>query len=101
MATFRPLLRTILGKAKFSTGNNLDETSSGGTLPISGPFARNGSQKDLMSDSWSPMTTEDAGSPPSLDYNNEVPHLSSNVTKSTKLPPFITNPRATFRPFGG
>jgi hypothetical protein len=101
MATFRPLLRTVLGKAKFLTEYNINGTSSGGTLPVSGSFARSGSQKDLMKDTWSPMTIGDSGSPPSIDYNNEVPPLSSNVTKSTKLPSFIKNPWVTLKPSGG
>jgi len=79
MATFRPLLRIILGKAKFSTSYNLNGTSSGGTLPASGPPVHSGSQKDLIRDTWSPMTIDDTGSPSSHEGNHQKQPTPSNV----------------------
>lgn len=98
IATFRPLLRIIFGKAKSSTGYNVNGTPSGGELPVLGPSARSSSQKDLMRDTWPPITFDDAGLLPLLDSNNESAQLSSNATKANKLPSFITKPCATLKP---
>jgi hypothetical protein len=71
MATFRPLLRIILGKARLPIGYNINGTSSRGTAPVSGPSACNGSQKDLMRDTWSPLIVDDADLQSSLDSNHQ------------------------------
>jgi hypothetical protein len=91
IATFRPLLLITFGKAKSPTGYNVNGTPSGGKLPVLGPSAHSSSQKDLMRDTWTLMTFDDAGLPPSLYCNNESAPLSSNATKANKLPSFITN----------
>jgi len=70
MATFRPLLRIVLGKTKFSSGYSLNGASSGGTLPGPGRPARSSSQKDIAKNTWSSMTVDDIGLPSSYDSNS-------------------------------
>ncbi len=73
MATFRPLLRIMLRKAKLSTGYNLNGSVSGGTLPVSAPPAHSSSQKDFVRDYWSPMGIDDTVSLSPNCGNNQNP----------------------------
>jgi hypothetical protein len=88
MATFRPLLRVILGKAKLATGYN-NGCSSRGTMPVTGPWAQADSQKDLVKGAWTPMTIDNTPSPLSLNGENQS-------AKVTKIPSFIAKPMSVF-----
>ncbi len=117
MATFRPLLRILLEKAKLSrTGYGSNPSATGGqggrngSIPLSAPYARAAeSQKDLVKDAWSASTIEnEIDGPPSRhqdDFGRRDDWGGPETRRATnegvgKKGGFITMPRGVWKSRG-